>query len=207
MSVVRALQRVARSTPLLDTTLERGSPADLIQAIRDERLDAAVIPLPASVNGLKVMRVGHQHVVAAVRAGHSQANSEVIDLARLSPDRLLVLPREASRPLYDAIAAMCHSAGVSPTLVELPADELEQTLLAVASGTEIALLPASVVERYVAAGVRFLALAGAPPVIETGVVTPRNRDHLPAAAFLRALPGAAALRSAPVSPPDVAVAA
>ena len=207
VSVVHALQRLAASAPQVEVILEAGSPAKLIRALRDDCLDAAVVPLPASVHGLRVTCVGNQPVVAAVRAGHSQAVSGTINLARLSPDRLLILPRHASPPLYDTIAAVCHRAGVSPTLVELPADELEQTLLAVASGAEIALLPGSVVERYVGCGIRFLPLDGPPAVVATGVVAARDRDHLPAAAFLRAMRGAVGLRSTRVGPSEVSVAA
>lgn len=207
VSVVHALQRVAASAPHVEVILEARSPADLIRAIRDDRLDAAVVPLPVSVNGLRVASMGDQPVVAAVRAGHPHALRGTIDLSRLAPDRLLVLPRDASPPLYDAIAAVCHRAGVSPRLVELPADELERAVLAVASAAEIALLPGSLAERYVASGIRFLPLEGPEPVVATGVITACGRDHLPAAAFLRALRGAVGSRSAHNAFSDSSVAA
>jgi hypothetical protein len=65
----------------------------------------------------------------------------VIDLGRLAPEQIMLMPRDANRPLYDAVLTICHNAGVSPTLIELPPDDLEHALLAVASGRDVALLP------------------------------------------------------------------
>jgi DNA-binding transcriptional LysR family regulator len=184
--VPRALQAIRASAALTETTLEPGSALDLIEAVRDGRLDAAVVPLPSPAAGLRVMQLSDQHAVAALPVSHPHATQRSISLDRVAPERLLVLPREANRPFYDAVIASCHGAGLSPTLMELPDDEVEQALLAVASGAGMALLPESVSERYAAPGVRFVPLDDAPSVA-TGVITRRDGDHLPTASFLRAL--------------------
>jgi|1186.fasta_scaffold31838_2 DNA-binding transcriptional LysR family regulator len=185
-AVARALQRVA-SAGHLDTTLDSGSARDLIEAVRDERLDAAVIPLPAAVSGLRVTELGDEHAIAAVPIGHDHATRTVIDLEQVAPERLLLLPRDANRALHDSVVAALHQAGLAPTLVELPNADVERALLAVASGAGMALLPESVAERYTAPGVRFVPLAGSRPAFATGVVTRRDSEHLPTAAFVRAL--------------------
>jgi DNA-binding transcriptional LysR family regulator len=185
-AVARALQRVA-SAGHLDTTLDSGSARDLIEAVRDERLDAAVIPLPAAVSGLRVTELGDEHAIAAVPIGHDHATRSVIDLEQVAPERLLLLPRDANRALHDSVVAALHQAGLAPTLVELPNADVERALLAVACGAGMALLPESVAERYTAPGVRFVPLAGSRPAFATGVVTRRDSEHLPTAAFVRAL--------------------
>ncbi|HEY2603013.1 MAG TPA: LysR family transcriptional regulator [Thermoleophilaceae bacterium] len=185
-SVPRALHRVA-SAGHIETTLEPGSRRDLVEAVRDERLDAAIVPLPVAANGLRVTELAEQGAVAAVAIGHDHATRSAINLEQVAPERLLLLPRDANRPFHDAVVAACHDAGLSPTLVELADADVEQALLMVASGAGMALLPESVAERYLAPGVRFLPLEGARPVFSTGVLTRRESEHLPTAAFVHAL--------------------
>ena len=186
-SVPRTLQRLAMSMPQLETTLEHGSGAELIEAVRAERLDAAIVPLPAPTAGLRITPLGEQRALAAVPVIHDHAVRSEICLAQVAPDRIVVLPREANRPFYDAVVATCHDAGLSPTLVEMPDVQIERVLLAIASGAGMALLPESVAERYAAPGVRFLPLGGDAPCFATGVVTRRDTEHLPTVALLRAV--------------------
>jgi DNA-binding transcriptional LysR family regulator len=185
-SVAHALQRVA-SNRRVDTTLETGSILHLIEAVRDERLDAALIPLPAAVSGLRVTELGEEHAIAAVPIGNAHATATAIDLAQVAPERLLLLPRDANRAFHDSVVAALHRADLAPTLVELPDADVERALLAVASGADMALLPESVAERYAAPGVRFVALTGSRPAFAMGVVTRRETEHVPTAAFVRAL--------------------
>ena len=205
-AVARALQRVA-SAGHVDTTLDSGSARDLIEAVRDERLDAAVIPLPAAVSGLRVTELGDEHAIAAVPIGHDHATRAVIDLEQVAPERLLLLPRDANRALHDSVVAALHQAGLAPTLVELPNADVERALLAVASGAGMALLPESVAQRYTAPGVRFVPLAGSRPAFATGVVTRRDSEHLPTAAFVRALSRSSQRPPVPAAQPALALAA
>jgi DNA-binding transcriptional LysR family regulator len=186
-SVARGLQRLAASSPRLEATLEPGTSFDLVDDVRAGRLDAAIVTLPAPVNGLRVTSLGTDAGVIALQVGHDQAVRPSIDLAQLAPERIVVLPRDADRPFYDAVLATCHQAGISPTLVELPDAQVEQALLAVASGAGMALLPGSVAERYTAPGVRFVPIEGARPTVETALVTRRDTEHLPTVALIRAL--------------------
>jgi DNA-binding transcriptional LysR family regulator len=186
-SVPRALQRLAAAMPLLQTSLELGSAHGLVEAIRAEWLDAAVVSLPAATAGLRVTSLGEQRAIAALPVSHQHAVTAEIRLEQLAPERIVVLPREANRPLYDGILASCRAAGVSPTLVEMPDAPVEQALLAVASGAGLALLPESVAERYVAPGVRFVPLSGDAAVFRTAVLTRRDTEHLPTVAFIRAV--------------------
>jgi DNA-binding transcriptional LysR family regulator len=187
-SVPRTLQRLAMSMPQLETTLEHGSGAELIEAVRAERLDAAIVPLPAPTAGLRITALGEQRALAAVPVIHDHAVRSEICLAQVAPDRIVVLPREANRPFYDAVVATCHDAGLSPTLVEMPDAQIERVLLTIASGAGMALLPESVAERYAAPAVRFLPVGGDAPSFATAVVTRRDTEHMPTVAFLRAVP-------------------
>jgi DNA-binding transcriptional LysR family regulator len=133
-----------------------------------------------------VTPLGEQQVVAVFPVSHERAVKPHVDLEQIAPERIVVLPRDADRPLYDAVLAACCAAGVSPTLTEMPDGQVDRLLLAVASGAGMALLPQCVAERYADAGVRFVPLEGESPVLTTAIVSPRHTEHLPTVAFLRA---------------------
>jgi DNA-binding transcriptional LysR family regulator len=188
--VPRALQRLAAAMPLLETKLESGVSAELIEAVRAESLEASVVALPAPTAGLRLTPLGAQRAVAAVPVSHEHATRSEIRLEQAAPERIVVLPREASRSFYDGIVAACRAAGLSPALIEMRIERIEPALLAVASGAGMALLPESVVERYGAPGVRFLALGDELASFATAVITRRDTEHMPTVAFLRAVSAA-----------------
>jgi DNA-binding transcriptional LysR family regulator len=185
--VPRALQRLATTTPHLDVRLQTGAGPELVEFVRSERLDAAIVSLPAQTNGLRTTPLGTQRAIAAIPVGHRHAMDAALRLDQLAPERIVVLPRDFNRPLYDTLVATWRRAGLSPTLVETPDASVEGTLLAVASGVGIALLPESVADRYSAPGVRLLPLAGEQPEFETAVVSRRDSTHIATAAFLHAV--------------------
>jgi DNA-binding transcriptional LysR family regulator len=171
----------------LKTVLEPGFPHELIAAVRNERLDAAIVSLPGPTTGLRTTQLGHERTVAAVPVSHRHAVRPAIRLEHVAPERIVVLSREANRPFYDAALASCQKAGLSPSLVETPGICVEPALLAVAVGAGVALLPESVADRYWARGVGFVPIEGDQPVVATAAVTRRDTTHLPTAAFVRAL--------------------
>jgi DNA-binding transcriptional LysR family regulator len=204
-SVPRALQDLASVAPRIDVALETGTTLSLVQAVHDQRLDAAVVALPAPTRGLRVSSLGPQSLVAALPAADVRGHEPELTLERLDPQRLVMLPREANPALYDAVVALCRTAGLSPSLVEAAEPRVEAVLLAVAAGGGTALLPASVTERYAAPGVRLVPLAGAEPAFESAVLTQPDTDSLAVHGFLRAVTRAAKPR--PSAPAHLRVAA
>ena len=187
-TVLRALQQVAASMADLRTALEPGFAHELIAAVRNERLDAAIVSLPTGpTTGLRTTPLGEERTVAAVPVGHRHAVQPAIRLEHVAPERVVMLPREANRPFYDAALAACQKAGLSPSLVEAPGGCVEPALLAVAVGAGVALLPESVADRYCARGVRFVPIEGDEPVVVSAALTRRDTTHLPTAALVRAL--------------------
>jgi DNA-binding transcriptional LysR family regulator len=205
-SVPRALRRLSRSTPL-NAVLESGDSFELIQGVVANELDAAVVSLPAPTMTLRVTPLSEQSAVAVFPFGHQQAMKSGIRLAHVAPERILVLPREANRPFYDAVVAACHRAEISPRLVEIPDASVERILLTIASNSEMALLPDSVAERYASAGVRFVPLRGDVPSFATAVVTRRDTSSRLITAFLREVTCVEKLRGVEVSSTPALVAA
>jgi DNA-binding transcriptional LysR family regulator len=196
-SVTMSLRRVAGSIPNLEPTLEPGFAMELIAAVRDERLDAAVVSLPAPTDGLRKTALGDERAVAALPVGHRHAVRSAINLRQVAPERILVLPREANPPFYDAVVASCREAGLSPSFDATSGLYVEPALLAVSLGAGMALLPESVAQRYCAPGVRFVPVEGDEFAVATALVTRRDTTHAATAAFVRA--NARPLQLAPVA--------
>jgi DNA-binding transcriptional LysR family regulator len=197
--VPMALRHLARSAPRVQVALETGSALRLLEELRAGRLDAVVTALPAPVNGLQATPLGWQGAVLALPATHPHAHAPSIELERLAPERVIVLPREVNPAFHSAVMSMCHDAGLSPRFVETPVPSVESALLSVAAGGGVAVLPESAAERHAMPGVRFLPLAG-EPVFETAVLTAREGKSLATAAFLNSLTRAAAVRAADSRP-------
>ena len=185
-SIPRTLRRLVATMPNLQTTIEPGSGLELVDAVRAGELDVAVVSLPVPTAGVRVTPLGEQRAVAVFPVDHEHAVKPHVALERIAPERILVLPRDADRPLYDAVLATCCAAGISPTLIEMPDGHVDRILLAVASGAGMAMLPECVAERYADAGVRFVPLAGESPALTTGIISPQHSEHLPTVALLRA---------------------
>jgi DNA-binding transcriptional LysR family regulator len=185
-SIPRILRRLVATMPNLEIMMEPRSGLALVDAVRAGELDVAVVSMPAPTAGVRVTPVGDQRVIAAFPLDHDHAMKPHVSLEQIAPGRIVVPPRDADRPFYDAVLAACSSAGVSPTLIEMPDGQVDRMLLAVAAGAGMAVLPESVGQRYADAGVRFVPLHGESPVLTTGIVSPRHTEHLPTVAFLRA---------------------
>jgi DNA-binding transcriptional LysR family regulator len=200
-AVPRALRALASATPNVEALIETGPAMALLDAVRDGRLDAAVVCLPAPTRGLRTLELGEERAVAALPACDPRATQPTIDLERTAPERIVVLPRPANPAFYDAVVAACRQAGLAPTLVELGESQVEHALLAVSSGAGMALLPASVADRYTAPGIRLVPVETPHALCRTAVVTRADApDHAPTAALLRALARACRLAVAPAEP-------
>ncbi len=195
-SVPRALQHVTSATSEVEVMFETGATLQLVQAVQDRRLDAAVVGLPAPTKGLHVTTLGQQSLVAAVPAASGSREDE-ITLEQLNPKRLVMLPRDANPALHDAVISMCRDAGLSPSFVEAPEPRVEAVLLAVAAGGGAALLPAAVTQRYSTPGVRLVELAGVEPAFEIAVLTQPDSDSFALHGFLRAVAHASRVRPQP----------
>jgi DNA-binding transcriptional LysR family regulator len=185
--VSRAMQLLAATAPGVQISLETGPAQRQIDEVRGGRLDAAVVGLPAPVSGLRVTPAGSQRIVAAVAATDRHAVAPEVSLARLAPERVVMLPAGTNPAFESAIASICREAGLSPTPVMVGERRVEHALLAVACGAGPALLPESAAERYVAQGVRFVPLEDAGVAFHSVVLTKRDNDDHSTIGFLSAL--------------------
>jgi DNA-binding transcriptional LysR family regulator len=194
-AVPRLLCRFAGAAPGISVTLVAGRARSLLDDVREDRLDLAVTCLPAPVSGLRVVPIGSESTVAAVPERHPCARETVLALGGLEHTPLVALPRSVDPAFYDGVLGACSAAGIAPTLVESAEPDVEQVLLAVASGSGIALLPASTQTRFATPGVRFVPLAPPAPSCDVALVA-LMRPSLTTAAFVQLAAELAAPRRA-----------
>jgi DNA-binding transcriptional LysR family regulator len=184
--------------PNVQVALETGAARNLIEELRAGRIDAAVVSLPAPTAGLQRTLLGSQGAVVAMPVMHAHATHAEIELDRLAPERIVLMPREVNPAFYDGVVSLCRDAGISPTLVHTLESRVELALLAVSSGTGIAILPESVAGSISIPGIRFVPLAAPEPICESAVLTRADSDDLATQAFVSAL--ARASRRNPLAP-------
>ena len=193
-SVPHALTRLGSFAPRTQVSMETGPAVQLIEQVRDRRLDAVITDLPAATAGLLVTSLGRQGLVAALPATAGRAVAPAISLARLDPERLVVMPRAANPSLHDIVVSLSREAGIAPSLYEVSEPRVESVLLSVAAGAGSAVLPAAAADRYAVPGVRLVPLEGDAAELETAVLTHPESDNPAMSALLRALTGFAERR-------------
>ena len=184
VEVPRLLRRFSAIAPGIRVTLETGAARQLLEGVRDGRIDIAVTCLPAPVSGLRVVPIVEEGTVAAVPENHPCANDSKILLSGLEHTPLVQFGRAMNPAFYEGVLGACAAAGIAPALIEISTPAVEQVLLAVAAGAGIALLPASVDGRFATAGVRFRPLAAPAPMCEVALVARQDAD-MTSTAFLR----------------------
>jgi DNA-binding transcriptional LysR family regulator len=152
-----SLRRTAHDFPGTRVLLSTGEPQKLLDDLRNDLLDVAVVSLPAPVSGLRVVPVGFERAVAAVPFDLNRDDASPLEL--LGQRALLTLARRRNPAFYDALIAALQSAGLPGSLVDVEATSVEPLLLEVACGAGCALVPESVMHRLRTPGVTFRGLA------------------------------------------------
>ncbi len=148
--------REARPGVLL-VLAEDGTP-ELVQGLRDERLDAAFVRSTTSdASALRLELLFEEEMVAALPAGHALANPPGrLALGALAEETFVFYRRPTGPGLHDAIVAACLAAGFSPAVAQ-EAPRMSSTLSLVAAGLGISIVPASM-QRMNVEGVVFARL-------------------------------------------------
>lgn len=181
--IPQSLARMTVAAPGIEIVLESGPPLRLADDVRQERLDAAVICLPAPLGDLRFTSLGHEEAVCAVPEGHRFASQPGVRPAEIAEAPIVMLPRAHNPAFYDGVISAWRAAGVAAAPVEAGEPRVGHVLLAVAAGAGTAVLPASAAERYSTPGVRFVPLDPSP-ACEIAIIS-RAEASTTVQAFLR----------------------
>jgi len=157
--VPQAVRRFSQAYP--DVGL---SPSELavdaqVERLRSDRLDVAILRLPARTDGLALASIADEGLVVAAPDSHPLAGRERISPAAIAQEPLILLAREIVPGLYDQIIALQHQHGTAWIAQE--ATSIQAVLGLVAAGLGISLLPASV-RTLARSGITFVTLSPSP---------------------------------------------
>jgi DNA-binding transcriptional LysR family regulator len=162
--VPRTIRTYREMFPLVALTLEESRTTELIEHLRNERIDAAFIRTRiANLDGLDVVALLQEAMVLALPHAHILARrtnaNKALPLKTLADETFIVYRRHNGPGLYDAMLAACNAAGFSPRVGQ-EAPRIVSTLNLVAAGLGISLVPESL-QRMHMDGVVFRRISGA----------------------------------------------
>src|SRR5581483_2755227 len=101
--------------PLATVSVATLGTRDALRAVRDADLDAAIVTLPVSGDGIQVAPLFREELVAVLPAGHALARRRRMPVAALLHERLVTFrPSQNTRRLIDRAFSV---AGGAPTVV------------------------------------------------------------------------------------------
>jgi DNA-binding transcriptional LysR family regulator len=162
--VPRAIRAFRERHPLVALALEESGTTELVDALRDQAIDAAFVRSPVGESAdLTIRPLLDEPMVAALPSGHKLgAGRDELPLAALAGETFVLYRRPVGPGLHDAIIAACDRAGFSP-LIGQEAPRMLSTLSLVAAGLGVTLVPESM-SRLEAEGVAYRALDASTPL-------------------------------------------
>jgi DNA-binding transcriptional LysR family regulator len=175
--------------PDASVTLEECLRDELLQRLRDERVDVAFMrSVPQDPTGLAVEVLLTEPMVVALPRGHALARRGArtpVAMRHLKGEPFIVFARQQGPAFYESLVAACLRAGFSPVIAQ-EAPRVTTALGLVASGLGVSVVPASM-QRIALDGVVFRPIedrAGMKAVLALGW---RKNDASPALANYLAL--------------------
>jgi DNA-binding transcriptional LysR family regulator len=174
------LARFLSAHPGLEIQLRQGGSDELIELVRNGRLDVAFVSRPTrSPDDVVIGALDSEPLVLACAPGHPLANRAQVKLADLTDEQFVDFPQDwGTRDLADRVLA---AAGVERR-VALEVTDVHSLLDLIAFGLGVALVPQSFSVKT--DQVRFIPLDGTVPAWETISVT-ADPTGAAAAALLR----------------------
>ncbi|GFG75937.1 hydrogen peroxide-inducible genes activator [Mycobacterium botniense] len=115
----------------------------LLTALREGRLDAALIALPATTSGITEVPIYEEDFVLALPPGHPLSGKRRVPAATLAHLPLLLL--DEGHCLRDQALDVCRKAGVRPEVANTRAASLATAVQCVTGGLGVTLIPQTAV--------------------------------------------------------------
>lgn len=139
----KLLRHLHQDAPNVRVTLRDMPTHNVIDGLLHRTLDLGITRGPARDPGLHMIKLSDDPFIGAFPEDHPLAGQGPLDFAAVAPENILIFPRHLRPELYDAVNAVCHRAGFSPTLDEQDVSPHQVILALVAAGRGIALVPES----------------------------------------------------------------
>ncbi len=140
--------RFVKSYPMVSVTMEEWASNELVDHLRNERIDSAFIRTPPiDSKGLVISALLEEELIVVLPKGHALAQSSgrsdaALPLKALAGETFLIQGGRSGLSMYADTIAACHAAGFTPRIGQ-EAPRLASTLNLVAVGLGISVVPAS----------------------------------------------------------------
>ncbi|MEE2565619.1 hydrogen peroxide-inducible genes activator [Hyphobacterium marinum] len=167
----RAVPVLRQAFPDLKLLLREDLTGRLYEALKDRRIDAALIALPYDDPAIKTESAGPDEFLFACAPGHPLAERKTVSLEDVTADPLLLL--EDGHCLRDHAVSACASSAARS---DFAATSLHTLVQMVKGGVGATLLPRLAIEGGVADGLDLALIPFDPPVIgrEIGIAWRRG---------------------------------
>lgn len=158
--VTASLQHFRERYSDVQLSLEENRSTQLVEALKQERLDAAFVRLPIAMDeSIRFQLLSREPMVVVVPKRHALARRNSVWLSELEHEPFVLYPRSSRFGLSDAIVAACEAEGFSPIVVQ-HAPQISSTINLVASSLGITIVP-QCMNQSRADAVRYLRLRDA----------------------------------------------
>jgi len=171
--ILRAFQA---AMPNVHVRLHDWSNKDILEGIRDGRLQLGLIVPPAKASALPDLRyegLFHERVCVAVAPQHPFARRRAIPLAEVAAEPLIGLTREDYPNYYDYLSVIFLKLKQKPRVVE-EHDSFSAVMSAVEAGTGVA-LGGDVLGHILGNRVKLLHITPEPKPVAVGIVGTKGR--------------------------------
>jgi DNA-binding transcriptional LysR family regulator len=129
--------------PKIEVELIELMPAPLFEALRNGRIDAAILRDPTPMPDVVPTLLHEESCVAVLPAGHASANAARFRLADLAADPFILFPTNSETQTVGRVFGLCAEAGFVPRGVQ-QVPGWQTAIAMVGSGVGVTILPESV---------------------------------------------------------------
>ncbi|HDR8930167.1 LysR family transcriptional regulator [Burkholderia vietnamiensis] len=157
--VADLIRRFREAFPDTELTLLEATSGVLFDALEAGRLDVGIVrPERRIADTLHAADWDEEPMFVALPVAHRLARRRRIELAELTDEAFVQVPREAGSALFDDIVAACNAAGFQPRMAQ-PAPQIASAVTLVAAGLGVSIVPMAITQVQVA-GVVYRPVAG-----------------------------------------------
>jgi len=172
----KTLRAFQAAMPNVHVRLHDWSNKDILEGIRDGRLQLGLIVPPAKASALPDLRyeeLFHERVCVAVAPQHPFARRRAIPLAEVAAEPLIGLTREDYPSYYDLLSIVFSKSKQKPRVIE-EYDSFTGIISAVEAGTGVA-IGADTLGHSFGNRVKVLHITPEPKPIPVGIVAAKGR--------------------------------
>jgi len=168
--------------PDVEVELHELKTSELIQALRERRIQVGFVRLPVEDELLVVEPITREELLVALPVRHPLASRAHIGFGDLAQEAFLMPPRQLAPSFHEQVLDLSRQAGFTPKL-GAEAIQLQTIINLVAAGMGVTLVPESV-QILAGRGVVFKKLPHPPPMVEIAVAWRRDTHSEILSAFL-----------------------